>query len=36
MHDNSACNGNVNVYGISDLEACYDRNLPNIGGIVEE
>ena len=23
-------------HSISDLEACCDRNLPNVGGIVEE
>lgn len=35
-HDNSLHSENNNVHVMSDLESCYDRHLPSIGGIVDE
>ena len=34
--DNSLINGNNTIYHLTDLQSCYDRQLVNIGGMVEE
>lgn len=36
MYDVRACNNENTVHNMSDLEACYDRQLPRIGGIAQE
>ena len=36
LYDISKCNGEKTVHLISDLEACYDWQLPTLGGMVEE
>ena len=36
MYDLALRNGKEMMHNISDLEACYDRQLPNIGCLVEE
>ena len=36
MYDTSIRDGQPMIHNISDLKACYDRQLPNIGGIVQE
>ena len=36
MYDNSIRDGKITIYTISDLQACYDRQLPNIGCMVQE
>lgn len=36
MHDVSVCNNERMTHDMSDLEACHDRQLPRIGGIVQE
>jgi len=34
--DNSLLSGKLTIYHLTDLQSCYDRQLVNIGGIVEE
>lgn len=34
--DNSLLSGKSTIYHLTDLQSCYDRQLANIGGIVEE
>ena len=36
LYDISKCNGKQTIHLISDLEACYDQQLPTLGGMVEE
>jgi len=36
MYDSSIRNGKPTIHTISDLKACYDRQLPNIGCMVQE
>ena len=36
IFDTSERNEELTVRAMSDLEACYDMQLPNVGGIVEE
>ena len=36
MYDLAIRDRNKMMHNISDLEACYDRQLPNIGCLVEE
>ena len=36
IYDTSKYNNEPTIHLISDLEACYDRQIPSIGGIVEE
>jgi len=36
MYDSSIRNGERTIHTISDLKACYDRQLPNIGSMVQE
>jgi len=36
MYDNSIRDGKTTIHTISDLKACYDRQLPNIGCMVQE
>ena len=36
LYDNSIFTGKETVHTISDLKACYNRYLPNLGGLVEE
>ena len=34
--DNSLITGHVTIYHLTDLKSCYDRQLMNIGGLIEE
>ena len=34
--DHSLLTCNLTIYCLTDLQSCYDRQLPNIGGIIEE
>ena len=36
MYDLSVRDGKTMMHNLSDLEACYDRQLPNIGCLVQE
>ena len=36
MYDTSIRDSQTMIHNISDLKACYDRQLPNIGGMVQE
>jgi hypothetical protein len=36
IFDNSMLSGNKTIYTITDLQSCYDRQLAEIGGILEE
>ena len=36
IFDNSMISGKETIYAITDLQACYDRQLAEIGSIVEE
>ena len=34
--DNSILSGKLTIYHLTDLKACYDRQLAEVGGILEE
>ena len=36
IYDSSKYNNEITIHLLSDLEACYDRQIPSIGGMVEE
>ena len=36
MHDASMRTSQPTMHNISDLKACYDRQLPNVGCMVQE
>ena len=36
IYDASKHDGKITIYNLTDLEACYDRQLPKVSGLVQE